>query len=187
LIRRITQLTMDKTLTAAWNNRSKPFHRKTFFACDIPIATLRQVLQSIVAHCERSYSRSDCVMIKFEDWHAHDGRIVGREATSFAAIHALLASDEALIQSGLRDHDVFQALYPNSNDFLLRYAVYRNQDNTDELIDQSTDESAPFAGAFSFTGHGFDFQEISKRLHEFDQLSIQRQNSKEYFDAIYAG
>jgi hypothetical protein len=74
---------------------------------------------------------------------------------------------------------VYYAVYSDSMDFLLRY----------NLLDENKElgQYPDIWGDFSFTGHGFDLWEISKRLRDYRDIAVGKQNSKQYFDRIYAG
>jgi hypothetical protein len=74
---------------------------------------------------------------------------------------------------------VYYAVYPDSMDFLLRYNLL----DEDKELGQYPD----IWGDFSFTGYDFDLWEISKRLRDYRDIAIGKQNSKQYFDRIYAG
>lgn len=58
---------MNQILEIAWEQYEKPFHAETIVPDDlIPISTLRQILISIVGHCELYYPSDYCTLYKFD-------------------------------------------------------------------------------------------------------------------------
>lgn len=171
---------MDRILEIAWKQQEKPFHAETIVPDDsIPISTLRQILLSIVGHCELYYPSDYCTLYKFDDWHEHDGYVTDRHLTTFQDLRSGLESDELLYQLRHQDCNVYSAFYPDSLDFLCRYDI------SDE--NEEAEQYPGFWGDFSFTGYGFDLREIAKRLNDYNNVTFSKQNSKEYFDKIYGG
>jgi hypothetical protein len=170
---------MDRILEIAWKQKEKPFHAETIVSDDlIPISILRQILISIVGHCELYYPSDYCALYKFDDWHEHDGHMPDRHLTTFQDLRSGLESDESLYQLRHQDRYVYSAFYPDSLDFLCRY----------DILDENEEEEYPgIWGDFSFSGYGFDLWEITKRLRDYSNVTFSQQNSKEYFDKIYGG
>jgi hypothetical protein len=165
---------MDRILEVAWQQQEKPFHAETIIPDDlIPVSILRLILKSIVKHCEIYYPLSYCTIYKFDDWHEHDGYATERSPVTFQELYAVLESDELFYQSRHQDDYVYYAVYPDSMDFLLRYNLL----DEDKELGQYPD----IWGDFSFTGYDFDLWEISKRLRDYRDIAIGKQNSKQYF------
>ena len=144
---------MDATLERLRKSGKKPFHERTLFcADDVPIATLRPLMLSLFQHIETHYPAAQ--LHRFDDWLQHDGRISERRPATVAELKTELSSVESLYRSRQGNDQVWTAIYPESEDFLLRYYLW---DITEEAcpIDQAT-------GLFSFTGYGFDLFEVRK-------------------------
>lgn len=169
---------MTGQLQTAWQNAAQPFHHETVYGEDeVPLGQLQPFLKSLVRHLEVYYA--DSPLLCFEDWHQHDGYIVEAEKTSLATLNAHVESPDALLEWRHGDDDVYRAVYPESMDFLLRIYVAEKEDDQDEPLG--------VGGAFSFSGHGHDVNELKKRAHDIAGFSLKTEASKSYFNRIYAG
>lgn len=170
---------MDSILESAWKSHKKPFHEKTLVHENpIPIPTLRLMLFSVINYCENVYPNR--TLYTFDDWHEHDGYITSCQMTDFHDLRLTLESDNVLHDSMQGDDFVYKAIYPATQDFLLRYYIFE--------IGKDDPEYLPgICGRFTFTGCRSDLFEITKRLEGFDKSSLTTENSIRYFDKVYAG
>ena len=84
LFHELSSKTMDKFLEAAWKLKENLFHAETIVANDLlSISQLRQILGSLLGHCELCYPPHYTTLYTIDDWHEHDGHITDRRLTTF--------------------------------------------------------------------------------------------------------
>lgn len=109
------------------------------------------------------------------DWHEHDGFLVEGKAISFPEFKEAIFSESKIREISSDDYNVYIAIFPEDREFLLRFRIHENE----------TVENKPFK--ITFSGYGQDIAEVYKNLIDRKEILRSVQNSKEYFQKIYAG
>ena len=168
---------MDKTLDDAWKTGSQPFSGMTL-ACteSLPISTVRSALNSIVQVLETLFPTTP--ILKFDDWHEHDGFVSQSEESSFSELADLLTSDATLYQARHGDEYVRRAYYARNGAFLLRFSI------PDENEDPKLTE---IAGDFDLTSSSAIIDLVQRKLLNAETYNLELLGAQEFFNARYAG
>lgn len=167
---------MDAQLEQRWKDGKPPFDGSCLRLTDhVSLPTLRPLLRIIVdALQQRMMHRR---LLRFDDWHEHDGYVTEALPTDWAALDQILMNDESLHHSRHGDAYVRWAFYPDDLTFLLRYDVL-DPDEEPEL-------SEPM-GDCDLCADAKTIGEIRAKAERFANC-LEEVSAKEYFDEIYAG
>ncbi len=168
---------MDKTLDDAWKKGSQPFSGTTL-ACteSLPISIVRSALKSIVDVLQTLFPTTP--ILKFDDWHEHDGFVSPSEESSFSDLTSLLTSDETLYQARHGDDYVRRAFYARNGAFLLRFSI----------PDENEDPKLPeIAGDFDLTSSSEIIDLVQRKLVNAEINNLELLGAQEFFNSRYAG
>lgn len=167
---------MDAQLEQRWKDGKPPFDGSCLRLADhVPLPTLRSLLRAIVYELQQRLNHRP--LLKFDDWHEHDGYITEAQPADWAALDRVLLNDESLKHSRHGDAYVRRAFYPDDLTFLLRYDVL-DPDEEPELSEPMGDCDLCV-----------DADTIGRIRAKAERLAncLEVVSAKEYFDKIYAG
>ena len=167
---------MDEQLEVRWRSGRSPFDGRCLRCSEpIDVARLRQIMQIVVdVLCARITGPN---LLKFDDWHEHDGYITQAISTTWAELEDILRTDQRLHSSRHGDSYVCWAYYPADFSFLLRYDIV-DRDEDPELIEP--------VGDFDLSADATTVAEALSKLGEYHDC-IEVVETKAYFDRVYAG
>ena len=111
------------------------------------LAALREVLAAIIAILHAHFPEAE--LLKFNDWHEHDGFVNQSNSSSWDEVRALLSSDEALIVGAFTNETyVRKAFYFSGCEFLLRIYI---PDDWPNSYDRRNDPELLQFGLFDLT------------------------------------
>jgi hypothetical protein len=160
---------MDEALDRAWRSATSPFDGITLRAADAPVKTLAPLLTQLVERLRVRFSERR--LWRVEDWHAHDGWVTERRASSWDELLELCRSEDALIARAALDEFVALAFYTEPTALLLRIEVEDYAEAGQERM-----------GAFDVTLPASDAalcEALPRELH------VRRSDAKQYFDEIH--
>ena len=168
---------MDKALEDARKAGSQPFSGVTLSCTEsLPISRLRSALNSIVDALQTLFPATP--ILKFDDWHEHDGFVSPSKESSFGELTSLLSSDESLYQARQGDTYVRRAFYPRNKAFLLRFYT------PDEYEIPKFPE---FAGDFDLTSSSEIIHLVHRKLVNAEINNLELLGAQEFSNTRYAG
>ena len=121
---------MNKLMERQLALGSKPFDGNTVTIDDeCTITKLRQILVGVTSRLQNKFSNEE--LFCFFDWFEHDGLITPETPCDWHRLGDWIETEKKLYKSRTGDFAVYNAIYPNSLDFLLRYYV----DDDEEIED----------------------------------------------------
>ncbi len=158
-----------------WRDGRQPFHAETIRPPeDLTVADAVEAISSALDHIGSYYPGSRLHV--FDDWHEHDGLLVGGKVRMIEFLRKEVSSPESYVASHSDDFLVYRSVYPDTLDFLLRYSLCE--------ADGEGEVPAARGAHWTFTGYGFDLYEMKKRWERYGVVS---EPSADYFKRRYGG
>lgn len=112
---------LDAPLEERWRGRRPPFDQAFVAFDELPAAELRDLLERFVEILE-----VECGGVSLnvgDDWHEHDGVILGSSRSSWRDLRECVATLDALRNSSPEDWAVRKGWYDEGNHFYLRWLM----------------------------------------------------------------
>ena len=175
---------MDEEMESRRLNGQPPFDGTTVYLSNfVPLSTLRELLAPVIAILHARFP--DAEMLKFDDWHEHDGYVNLSHTSSWNDVQAIVASDDALItEASTGETYVRTAFYSTICEFLLRVYV---PDSSDNPYHSHDDPNLVHYGVFDVTCSTVLAKEICSAISQTPALAVESESAQQYSDQRYAG
>jgi len=174
---------MENELNQRWRQGLPPFDGETVYTPDfVTLANLTAPLSAVI---EQLYVLTgDIPIIKFDDWHEHDGFVKDGIQTSWEELPSLTTSEHALLAASTGESYVRLAFCPVDRSWLLRLDVPNRDDNP--YFDHD-DPKLIHYGRFDITCDTELALKLYTVAHAAGSLSILKTPAKAFFDRRYNG
>ena len=172
---------MENELHQRWQQGLPPFDGETVYTLEF--VTLSNLTVPLSAVIEQLHALTGPMpLIKFDDWHEHDGFVKAGTQTSWEELLSLTTSEHALLAASTGESYVRRAFCPVDRRWLLRLDVPNRDDNP---YFEHDDPKLIHYGRFDVTCEA----ELALKLYTAAQAScpspIIKTLAKPYFDKRY--
>jgi hypothetical protein len=116
---------MDQRTEQLWRRHAAPFDDLTLWTAQLPTATLRTAIATIVGLLDGLVDNPR--LHTSEDWHEHDGYLSDAAEVPWSALLAASASEGALRDASPEDDGVRRAWRADDGSFYLRWCHFDDE------------------------------------------------------------